>query len=278
MRKMPKIGKRVGENKRFIMNKIALIVAILAYSIFAADTLYLRNGKEIKDASIVEIGVSDVKYKVGKKDVLYTVRKSDIAIIFFADGTKETFEAESKSDNAATGQGVQIIQNVQNTVTPTNNTQVTVAPTANAESKDKYENRYENFTTGQRWGTWALNALTLNGLGSWLIMGDVSGGFVHLGFGVVAVAAALNSTKEVCSDSWSGYYNYNTCTTEVDETMMSVYAISLISGCIWNIYRSITHDKPHPKTAYGEYGGFNFTFMPNRYGNLIPAVTYNKTF
>ena len=260
------------------MNKIALIVAILAYSIFAADMLYLRNGKEIKDASIVEIGVNDVKYKVGKKDVLYTVKKSDIAIIFFADGSKEVFEAESKSDNAATGQGVQIIQNVQNTVTPTNNTQVTVAPTANTESRDRYENRYENFTTGQRWGTWALNALTLNGLGSWLIMGDVSGGFIHLGFGVVAVAAVLNSRKEVCSTSKIGNYSYDVCTTEADETMLTVYVVSLISGGIWNIYRSITHDKPHPKTAYGKYEGFNFAVIPNRYGNLMPAVTYNKAF
>jgi len=242
------------------MNKVALIVAILVCYVFAADKIYLRNGKEVDDASIVEIGVSDVKYKVGKKDVLYTVKKSDIAIIFFADGTKEVFEAESKSDNAATGQGVQIIQNVQNTVTPTNNTQVSVAPGGTtAEARERH---YENFTTGQRWGTWALNFLTLNGLGSWLIMGDVSGGFVHLGFGVVAVAAALNATNEV---------------GEVDDTMISVYVISLISGCIWNIYRSASYDKPH-SVAYGRHDGFNFAVMPNRHGNLMPAVTYNKMF
>jgi len=230
------------------MNKIAIMVAILVYSIFAADTLYLRNGKEIKDASIVKIGVSEVEYKIGKKDVLYTVKKSDIAIIFYDDGTKEVFEAESKSDNATTRQGVQIIQNVQNTVTPANNT---------LRYEYKYKNRYENFTTGQRWGTWGLNVL-LNGLGSWLIMGDVSGGFIHLGFGIVAVAAALNM--------------------ETEDTMPTVYVVSIISGGIWNIYRSITHDKPHPKTAYGGYDGFNFAVMPNRRGNLMPAVTYNKTF
>jgi hypothetical protein len=252
------------------MNKIALIAAILAYSIFAADTLYLKDGKEIKDASIVEIGVSDVKYKVGKKEILYTVRKSDIAIIFYSDGTKEVF-AESKSDNAATGQGgVQIVQNVQNTVTPTNNIQNSVASTPSAESRD----RYENFTTGQRWGTWALNALTLNGLGSWLIMGDVSGGFIHLGFGVAAVIAALNSGTEVCSVE-GGYYAYNYCSYEYDYTWFTIF---YLSGAVWNIYRSITHDKPNKNVAYSKYGDFNIAVIPNRYGNLMPAVTYNKTF
>lgn len=252
------------------MNKIALIVAIIAYSIFAADTLHFKDGKEIKDATIVEIGVSDVKYKVGKKDVLYTVKKSDIAIIFYSDGTKETF-AESKDDNTTIGQGVQIVQNVQNTVTPTNNINNATAPMANAESRD----RYENFTTGQRWGTWALNAFTLNGLGSWLIMGDVSGGFIHLGFGIAAVATLLNAETEVCTDS---YYYGSYCNYEIDETWATWGIIFYISGGVWNIYRSITHDKPHTKTAYGKYEGFNFAVMPNRHGNLMPAVTYNKMF
>jgi len=256
------------------MNKIVLTVAILAYSIFAADTLYLKDGQEIKDASIVEVGINDVKYKIGKKDVLYTVRKSDIAIIFYSDGTKETF-TESKSDNAVTGQGIQIVQNVQNTVTPTNNINNATAPTTNTESRDMYK----NFTTGQRWGTWALNAFVLNGLGSWVIMGDVSGGFIHLGFGMATVVTFLGSIKEVCSNS-GYYYDYygNSCSYEVDETWLTWFAISYISGGVWNIYRSVTHDKPHPKTAYGKYEGFNFAVIPNRQGGLIPAVTYNKMF
>jgi putative component of toxin-antitoxin plasmid stabilization module len=57
------------------------MLLILAQTIFA-DTLYLKDGNEIKDVKIVEIGVSEVKYKIGKKDVLYAVKKSDIAIIF----------------------------------------------------------------------------------------------------------------------------------------------------------------------------------------------------
>ncbi|GBU23964.1 hypothetical protein R83H12_00584 [Fibrobacteria bacterium R8-3-H12] len=245
------------------MNRIALIVAILAYSIFAADTLYLRNGKEIKDASIVEIGVSDVKYKVGKKDVLYTVKKSDIAIIFFADGTKEVFEAESKSD-ATTGQNIQIVQTTQQTV---QNTANAGSSTPSTEAKD----RYKNFTTGRRWGTWALNAFTISGLGSWLIMGDVVGGFVHLGLDVAAVISFYASETEDCS---SGYY-YSSCTTEYDPTL---FAIFYISGAVWNIYRSASYDKPKSHTSLLDPSNFNFAVLPNRRGNLMPAVLYNKTF
>jgi len=253
------------------MNKIALIVAILAYSIFAADTLYLRNGKEITDASIVKIGASDVEYKVGKKDVLYTVKKSDIAIIFFADGTKEVFEAESKSDGTVSG-GVQIVQNVQNSVTPTNNTQVSVAPATSVESR--VDSGYENFTTGQRWGTWALNAFTLSGLGSWLIMSDVLGGFVHLGLDVAAVAAFLGSEHETCED-YGGYYTiYSECRKEYDLTWFAVF---YISGGIWNIYRSASYDKPK-KVAYSKYGYINMAILPDKHGNFMPAVIYNKMF
>jgi len=254
------------------MNKVALIVAILVCYIFAADKIYLRNGKEVDDASIVEIGVSDVKYKVGKKDVIYTVKKSDIAIIFFADGTKEVFDAESsKSEGTATG-GVQIVQNVQNTVTPTNNAQVSVAPTGGSvESKERY---YENFTTGQRWGTWALNAFALSGLGSWLIMSDVLGGFVHLGLDAAAVVAFLSSESESCDNRYSYYGSYEECTTEYDLTLFAVF---YGAGAIWNIYRSASYDKPKP-VAYSKYGYLNMAVLPNKRGHLMPALVYNKTF
>ena len=255
------------------MNKIALIVVILAYSIFAADTLYLKNGKEITDASIVEIGVSDVKYKVGKKDVLYTVKKSDIAIIFFADGTKEVFENESKSEGTASG-GVQIVQTVQNTVTPTNNTQVSGTPMTPMVMASHAEPKYENFTTGQRWGTWALNAFTISGLGSWLIMSDVLGGFVHLGLDVAAVVALLSSENEVCDTRGYGYYSYEECQVEYDATL---FAVLYISGGIWNIYRSASYDKPK-SVAQSKYGNINMALLPGKHGNFMPALIYNKSF
>ena len=230
------------------MNKIALIVAVLAYFIFA-DTLYLKDGKEIKDATVVEVGVSEVKYKVGTEEALYTAKKSDIAIIFYSDGTKDVF-AESKSEN------------MQNTATP------------NAEP-----DKYENFTTKQRWGTWALNTFTINGLGSWAIMGDVTGGLVHFGFGVASAAALGGIVFSGCQLLGD---NNNDYACEVWGLGLIALPVFLVSGAIWNIHRSATYNKPHHKTAHSGssngYSGFNFSVLPNRYGNLMPAVTYNKTF
>ena len=244
----PVHGRANKREKRFIMNKIALlIVAILACSIFAADTLYLKDGKEIKDATIVEVGASEVKYKVGAKEVLYIARKSDIAAILYSNGTREVFE-ESKSEN------------MQNSATP------------NAEAY-----KYENFSAGRRFGTWALNAFTINGLGSWMLMGDVVGGFVHLGFGVASVVALWSSLESI---SYTSCYNDGSCQYhENRETWGDTWLpIIWVSGAIWNIYRSAAYDKPHPKTAHSGNSGFNLAVLPNRHGHLMPAVTYNKTF
>jgi hypothetical protein len=251
-------------------SRFLFAVFVLVSSIFA-DTIYLRNGQEVKDASVTEIGVSDVKYKVGKKVVIYTVKKSDIAIIFYTDGTKEVFEAESKNDNATTGQGVQIVQNVQNSVTPTNNINNATASTSNAESRDGYE----NFTTGQRWGTWGLN-LILPGVGSLLIMNDFKGAvtqWILLGGGYALMLTGM----ETVEDCYGSYYSY--CDERDELTTLGYFgAIMVISDFVYNIYRSASYDKPYPKTAYGKYEGFNLAVMPNRRGNLMPAVTYNKMF
>jgi hypothetical protein len=252
------------------INRFLSAIFVLVSSIFA-DTIYLRNGQEVKDASVTEIGVSEVKYKVGKKAVIYTVKKSDIAIIFYADGTKDVFEAESKNDNAATGQGVQIVQNVQNSVTPTNNINNATASTANTESKD----RYENFTTGQRWGTWGLN-LILPGVGSLLIMNDFRGAitqWILIGGGYALMLTGTDTVK----DCYSSYYSY--CDEKVEYTTLGyVGAIMVISDFVYNIYRSASYDKPHPKTAYGKHEGFNMAVLPNRHGGLNAYLMYNKAF
>ena len=50
------------------IKSIFVISLLLACSAFA-DTLYLKNGQEISDATVIEIGVSEVKYKIGKREV-----------------------------------------------------------------------------------------------------------------------------------------------------------------------------------------------------------------
>jgi hypothetical protein len=251
------------------MNKIALIVAVLAYSIFAADTLYLKDGKEIKDASIVEIGINEVKYKVGKKEVLYTVRKSDIAIIFYSDGTRETFANEGSSQS---NEKQIIINNNQNQ----NVNQSTAVATGGQQTQPQDKVAYDNFTTGQRWATWGLNWI-VPGVGSLLVMNDWTGAITQwalIGGGIFLFYAGLD-TYEECYDSY--YSNY--CDEMTKPTTISyIGLIAVLGSGVWNIYRSASYDKPHPKTAYGKYEGFNLAVIPNRYGNLMPAVTYNKAF
>jgi len=55
------------------------------------NAIYMRDGRKIENAIIVEIGLSEVKYKVGQRAVVYVIAKSDIATIFHEDGNKEVF-------------------------------------------------------------------------------------------------------------------------------------------------------------------------------------------
>jgi hypothetical protein len=72
------------------MIKVIQVVAVLVSFVFA-DTIQMRNGQEIKDASVVKISDTDVEYKVGKKAVIYSVKKSEVASILYSDGTKDAF-------------------------------------------------------------------------------------------------------------------------------------------------------------------------------------------
>lgn len=249
------------------MNKVVLIIAIFVSSIFA-DTVYLKDGREIKDAIIVEIGVNEVKYKIGKREVLYTAKKSDIAIIFYNDGTKEVFGSES---GGSAGQGthndMHSLQNIQNTV---------IVGGSTPQSEPKVYDTYENFTTGQRWATWGLNWL-LPGVGSLLVMSDWTGAitqWVLTGGGLVLAIGLGIETSEECYGS--GYYS--SC-DEYQETNGFFIAgvIMVVSSGIYNIVRSASYDKPK-KVAYNQYEGFNFAVLPGRHGNFMPYLTYSKAF
>ncbi|MCL2102053.1 MAG: hypothetical protein FWH22_10120 [Fibromonadales bacterium] len=227
------------------MNKIKSVFVIsllLACSAFA-DTLYLKNGQEISDATVIEIGVSEVKYKIGKREVLYIAKKSDIAIIFYKDGTKEVFDSESNGNS--------MTQSMQNTII-----------IGGSEAKDDDG----NFTKGQRWGTWGLNTI-VPGLGSIAIMDDWTGAFVQWGaIGVFGTLGALSTIEASASE------NFN--------ILVGTLTVGLGVSYIWNIYRSITYNKPVPKTAsLANPRNFSFAVMPGRNGNGISyGLMYNAGF
>jgi hypothetical protein len=237
-----------------------LFMATLAF----ADTLYLKDGSEIKDVKIVKIGVSEVEYKIGKRDVLYTAKKSDIAIIFYADGTKETFK-----DDGLSSEKQNIIVNTN--VNQNNNQNVNVAVGGQAAPREPAPTRC-GFTANERWGTWALNIIP--GLGSIAVMDDWTGAVVQWGLvgGAVVSGTMFFSSVNDDEDSY-GDYDVSTNTT----ILKYVFGGLFWGNLIWNTYRSITYCKPG-SVACGSNSGFNISVMPTRHGSLLPAVTYSRGF
>jgi len=74
-------------------NRFLFIVFVLVSSI-SADTIYLRNGQEVKDAVVTKVGDSDVEYKIGQRETIYTAKKTGIMMILYNDGTKDIFNSE----------------------------------------------------------------------------------------------------------------------------------------------------------------------------------------
>jgi len=96
----------------------------------------------------------------------------------------------------------------------------TTATKAKAETKTKAktdDNVYENFSTGRRWGTWALNLIP--GLGSVTLMSDWTGAFIQWGL-------------------YGGYLL-------MDDGSAASGGFAL-TWFIYNIYRSASYDKPNP--------------------------------
>ena len=161
-----------------------------------------------------------------------------------------------------------------------------VCGNATDEWKFDYETK-DKFTTGERWATFGLNLIP--GLGSMVIMGDWVGAVPQW---VLSIAGAysfysyIDSYREIyvcsgevrngrCYDGSriiGGYYD-----DEYDDKYSLLCVGFLASSFIYNIYRSITYDKPQ-KTAFGENSGFNLAVLPNRNGKLNAFLMYNKVF
>jgi len=134
---------------------------------------------------------------------------------------------------------------------------------------DKWQFDYEtgagNFTKKERVATGVLNILP--GVGSYFIMDDLTGAIVQWslsGTGLVLFAAGFSIV-----------YSINTGLGEA----IGVFGLfgGIASSYAYNIYRSITYDKPK-KTAYSENSGFNIAVLPNRNGKLNAFLMYNKAF
>jgi len=55
------------------------------------DIIYMLNGQEIRDVTVTEIAIDEVKYKVGTRTVVYVLRKTEVSDILYANGEKDFF-------------------------------------------------------------------------------------------------------------------------------------------------------------------------------------------
>jgi hypothetical protein len=79
--------------KSMAANKLGITENSESYKgvVESTSIIYLKNGQEIKEATVIEIGIDEVKYKVGTRAVVYVAKKSDVAAILHTDGVKEFF-------------------------------------------------------------------------------------------------------------------------------------------------------------------------------------------
>ncbi|GBU27555.1 hypothetical protein R84B8_01089 [Treponema sp. R8-4-B8] len=152
---------------------------------------------------------------------------------------------------------------------------VTAAAYAQTEPLDNED--YEDFSSGQRWGTWALNAFVLPGLGSYAIMHDKVGGTTQLITGIVSRVLVMGSYVTIMGNmyGYSSSYSYSNDETKLDEQQMMIAYIALAIGGvlstvndIYNIIRSATYHKPHPKTALFDPSALNIVLLPTRDGKI----------
>ena len=139
---------------------------------------------------------------------------------------------------------------------------IAVCSNATEDWNFDYETGAGNFTKKERVATGVLNILP--GVGSFFIMDDLTGAIVQwslIGAGGVSAYISLLTTEGESAEEM------------VILSVLASYGASL--G--YNIYRSITYDKPK-KTAYSENSGFNIAVLPNRNGKLNAFLIYNKAF
>lgn len=197
------------------------------FSASAQDLIALRNG-DVIEARVTEISPSEVRYK--RFDHLngptIVIPVADVLSIRYENGTVEipgsapvAAQPSSPPPPAATPSQPPAV------ATPSAPPQHTAPPAQAALS-------YEGFSTGERWGTWALNSL-IPGVGSHVVMRDRTG---------VGVQWALFGPALICY--------LITFATEGNEDYLLPVTTGILGGvlhlsfAIFNIARSATYSRP----------------------------------
>jgi len=79
------------DTKSVFQNSFANANAPTTATVNRMDVIYMRDGQEVKDAVVIEIGIDEVKYKVKTRTAVYIVKKSNVSSILHVDGAKDFF-------------------------------------------------------------------------------------------------------------------------------------------------------------------------------------------
>jgi hypothetical protein len=132
----------------------------------------------------------------------------------------------------------------------------------------KYDESID-FTTGERWGTWALNVIP--GLGSAVIMKDRNGAIINAATGGVGGLGTLFFL------AFGGYSAFDQPLRGIVGASCGILWLGVGSG--WNIYRSITYHHPDSrKVAATPQQGLNVAVLPDQDGNIKGYVAYRVEF
>jgi len=74
---------------------LTAIFIMIFCDLVLADTVHLKNGEKIENATITEITPTDIKYKIGERVVVYTISKNDAIKIVYNDGSEDVFFVEA---------------------------------------------------------------------------------------------------------------------------------------------------------------------------------------
>jgi hypothetical protein len=124
-----------------------------------------------------------------------------------------------------------------------------------------FEDDYTDFSIGQRWGTFGLNFL-IPGLGSFAVMRDISGGFIHLGLTLAAYGAGAGGTIMILDNRDVGY------------GIIAAGATLYLASLIQNIVRSSTYHRPRPKLSLMDLDAWNIALVPGKNGIESAALSY----
>jgi len=134
----------------------------------------------------------------------------------------------------------------------------------------------ENFTAGQRWGTWGLNWL-IPGLGSFVIMNDNVGGGWLLGLGITGIVlTTVGMYFPAGSYDAEGNLEINQAAFNTGMGIMITGVVISLAGGIFNIVRSITYNRPNSLASVLDPEVFQVSLIPGKNG--IEKVAFAYTF